>query len=663
MQYTTKVQSMKFDFSAYTLDEIRAAIKNVLPIAPAGGQAHNENSRKLADLMRSQSLARDALIYLQTVGTQSIRTVTPFNLQTLVAEKFQSYAATAQNVTVEKKVFPIVAGFPDYRGKEQDIKDLLPGVTVVPFDPAYAINVAAAASMSAYTVVQGTGTVVPIIPPNAMYTGAPFATVAWSQSFFPNCGGSISASGLEWAHVMYHKFYPDKDKFMETFVACVPIRKDVLSKDETKWVKTFLPQTWTGFRPVDDIERLTALQKLQAYRSKDNAGISAMTYGIYGEQFGPQYRLTEKISNFEIFLKALDDSLKVYPIRYVAKDERELVSAFELMKRYGFTPVHYSGKPVDGIEDRKTGQYTYVDQIVYHGKCCTKPFTGKITVEGAIAYSEQNRRLAREKLVKYSGARVIGYRAHVMGLEQFVIGMSAPHNAVAVMSQKETSHTDESIWSLIMIAGHVRNTYLYHRKTLQQFLAVVDTLNLHRKVKNLPVTTYMDWDPMNRPIWHPFTKEQRKRLVAILNEYESFGIVTGDVSDQDLSNMVSVAQQDPSFELKMAHVASQAKDSGLFHIAPVGSVMLPKVMSPAQSVAGEDFGEDFSAPDPIPVVVNKPRVKMDLGIDPMLSIDEQALKMGKELSLQSLQLHDGKIPIDPGEVNQVHDSGGGIPQF
>jgi len=90
-----------------------------------------------------------------------------------------------------------------------------------------------------------------------------------------------------------------------------------------------------------------------------------MTYGIYGEQFGPQYKLVEKMGYFEIFLRALPEVSKKYPIRYISKDEKELICAQNLMLEYGFKQIHFHERPLNGIAPMKTGYNVYAEQIVF----------------------------------------------------------------------------------------------------------------------------------------------------------------------------------------------------------------------------------------------------------------------------------------------------------
>jgi len=198
------------------------------------------------------------------------------------------------------------------------------------------------------------------------------------------------------------------------------------------------------------------------------------------------------------------------------------------------------------------GLCNYTDQIVYSPKCMTSPYSGKITKEDVQKYIDANMSLCQQKFQKYAGVKVLGYRAHIMGMEDNVVGMAAPHNAVGVMCNLVSGTKPAPLWKLVMIAGYVRNTFLYHRKTLPQFLAMINIINEKRKVKGEETINYSAWERMVRPPWHAFTKEQRKRSIIILREWESYGDIKDDISDQDLADLVTKASADPEFLKKMA---------------------------------------------------------------------------------------------------------------
>jgi len=272
--------------------------------------------------------------------------------------------------------------------------------------------------------------------------------------------------------------------------------------------------------------------------------------------------------------------------------------------------VHYMGHPVDGVDHMETGLCDYTDQVVFVPKCMTSPFSGKTNEETVDDYVTNNIRLVQQKFVKYAGVRVLGYRAHVLGMEKYVIGMAAPHNAIGVMCSLNTHTPAVPLWNLVMTANHVRNTYLYHRKTLEQFLAMIDTVNETRRDKRQAEIVYMPWKRMVRPPWFAFTKEQRKRNIILLREWEEYGDVKDDISDQDLSDMVAKANDNPGFLESMAKI--QKEDEKRRDV--YGSVSTKHTIP-----AADDFFGSMATADDLDVVAPTPKKRPDL-VMPTVSV-------------------------------------------
>jgi len=616
MKFVNKAKMGSFDFTKYKLEEIRGALKIVCDYSPSGAQVFNKEAMELANLMRAENLAPAALLYMQTAGHLTTRVISPFNLQNLLVEKFGDYRCDEQKMIVQGKTFKLTVGFVNYKDQDDDVKQLLPGTKVVPFDAAFCLNVSTAAGMSRYLADKTGGKVIPVTPPTNLYPGAPYDASSLCSIFEPNIGGIASLTGLEWAHFMYQYFYDTRLKFMESFAATVILPDVVLSKDKAFWAKTYKPETWTAYKPKDDVQRLESLAKMQAYRSKDNTGISALTYGIYGEEFGAQYRLVEKMGSFEIFLESLGEPFKKYPIRYITNDERELVSAHLLMKKYQFSPKHYYIRPLDGVEPTVGGEYVYTDTIIFHPKCCTRPFTGKLNEINVQKYICESANAAGNRIAKYQGAVIVGFKGHVLGLENHVIGMATPHNAVATMVANAKTYRRPEIWTTIMIAGYVRNTYLYHRRTLAYMLNRVDELNAKSKVQ----VKYMPWKRLTRPDWHPFTKEQRKRVIVQLNEFERFGVFPDDISDQNLLEIISKAQDDPDFQAQIGrNREADRRTDNIFEV----QAAVPR--SEVHAEAGDDL-EELNEPDRPELVIKlspKPDVSKNSKVSSSLTEDSK----------------------------------------
>lgn len=605
MNFTSQRAIKDADFSEYSCEEIRAAIKIVCDYSMPGAHTNNMKAGQLAERLRRDRSAPAAIMHVIQAGKSATRVITPFNVQPQLAERYKDYKADMNEIQVQKVHIPIVVGFPNYKGQETVIESLLPGSKVVKFDAPFSMNVAVVAAATRYEVVKGLGRVHPVTPPTALYDQAPYNGVALSQTFQPQVGGDISLQGLDWAHFLYNKFYPDKEAFMSTVVGCMNITTKVCNPSSGLWTKTFSPLLWSALNPTDDKQRVEYLTKMQAYRSKDNSGISAMTYGIYGEEFGPQYRMAEKMGNFKIFLDTLPDEALKCPVRYVSKDEHELISAQNLMSVRGFKLKHFCDHLLDGTPPHRTGVHSYIGDIVYDPDCVTSPFAGKYTDEIVSAYVADNQYKYAEALTKYNNATVIGLRGHVLGLEDHVIGMATPHNAVGVLVLDAGKAGALAIWRTVMIAGHVRNTYLYHRKDLSYFLATIDVQNMEAKRTGKKARVYMPWRRLERPVWFAFTKEQRKRYLSAINEIESFGSVGENISDIELMDMVSQANEDPKFAKTMGqYMNDDLAKRDQFSVVKAGNVLAP-VPKKKEDVVVE--GEDLEVEEK---EVKRPKINL-----------------------------------------------------
>jgi len=277
------------------------------------------------------------------------------------------------------------------------------------------------------------------------------------------------------------------------------------------------------------------------------------------------------------------------PIRYISEDERELVSAQLLMGKYGFKLKHYHARVLNDVKPSTKGKYVYTDTIVYDPKCLTAPYSGKMKEEAVEIYIESNTVLVLDSLTKYTGCTVLGFRAHVLGLEANVIGMATPHNAVGVMVADQGECTPEQVWTTIMVASFVRNTYLYHRRPLSFFLDRILTLNVDRKAKGLAPTKFMAWDRIRRPIWFAFTKEQRKKLVDLLRECEMFGDYDEHMNDADLVLLSERAQSDPKFQKVLMRNVARDQDVEADRLkVTYGGVSAPKMSTPSSVDPGDD---------------------------------------------------------------------------
>lgn len=591
MNFTSRSTLAAFDFTKYTLDEIRGALKLVCDYSPSGAMVLSPKARDLADILRTRGLGPQALLYMQTAGHLSTRVVSPFNLQSLLSEQFSDYQCNDKFMAANGLQLPITAGFVNYKAKYAEVQATLPGVKVIPFDAVLALNVGVVAGMTRYSADKSGGKVIPVTPPTNLYTGAPYDGSALCLAFNADFAGITPMAGLDWAHFLYQYFFPTKDQFLATIATYIIFPEPVLNTSKTAWTKTFKPEIWPVFKPRDDVQRIECLAKMQAYRSKDNAGISALTYGVYGEEFGSSYRLCEKMTNFEIFVSHLGDELKIYPIRYISNDEKELVCAHIIMRRYGFTPRHYYPRVLDGIEPALRGEYVYNKTIIYHPKCCTTPFTGKMTKEAVAAYAAQNVIHADDRIAKFSGAVQVGFRAHVLGLEGHVLGMATPHNAVAVMVIDCGQYSQAKIWNTIMVAGHARNTYLFHRKPLTHMMDLMVQSNAARQFP----FEMIQWQPLRRPSWHPFTKEQRKRIITTLNEFERFGIVPDNISDQDLVIVTNKAQEDPDYLVHLGTMKEAQREKDEIRVQ-VASLKSPVPAKPTK-MDGDNLEDEAPPPE------------------------------------------------------------------
>jgi len=589
MQFITDEMVNGLDFSRFEPGQIAAAIDIVMSIRIPGPYTNDDVAKELAVTLRTKMMCPMAMTYLCSVKGLTQRIVTPFNVETLLAERHKSYKSTSNVVEVAGLHFERQACFLNYKQKEHLIEELLPGTKAVKFEPVFALNVSLAASLTKYVVEKQKGIVVPVTPPEELYKGAPYEGMSLAASFSVGVGGDSSLQGADWAHCLYHKFFDSRTQFNKAVATYTRVSSHVRSADG-QWTKLFKPSAWTAFRPVNNVERVSSLARLQGYRGKDTRGLSAMSYAAYGEDFGTQYRLAEKVQNFEIFLQTIPASCKGSPLRVMTKDEREMVTCQMICREWGINFVHYFGRTLNDQESLNGSPYDYKGQIIYDPKCVTAPYTGKLDETGVTAYVGKNLIKITNRIAKYSGADHVGIRAHVIGAEKHVVGMGAPHNAVGVIVMGHGLKRDavQKVWTLIMIAGHVRNTFVYTRKTVSEYLGLVEVMNEKRKALGEPLTIYMEYNEMRRPPWYAFTKEQRRHYTSILRVSERFGEVPDDISDTDLAKLVEVAYADESFVKNLA--ATVVPGSEL--LVEAKTVSAPKVAVPESDEEEVDLADD-----------------------------------------------------------------------
>jgi hypothetical protein len=624
MQFITDEMVNGLDFSRYEPGQIAAAIDIVMSMRIPGPYINDDVAKELAIMLRERKMCPMAITYLSSVKGLSQRIVTPFNVETLLAERHKSYVSTPSLVEVAGLHFTRQACFLNYKQKEHLIEELLPGTKAIKFEPVFALNVSLAASLTKYVVEKQKGIVVPVTPPEELYKGAPYEGMSLAASFSVGVGGDSSLQGADWAHCLYHKFFETRVQFNRAVATYTRVPQHVKSADG-QWTKLYKPNAWTAFKPMSNVERISSLARLQGYRGKDTRGLSAMSYAAYGEDFGTQYRLAEKVQNFEIFLQTIPDSCKQLPLRVMTKDEREMVSCQMICKEWGFNFIHYFGRTLNDQESLDGSPYDYKGQIIYDPKCVTAPYTGKLDETGVSTYVAKNLVKIANRIAKYAGADHVGIRAHVIGAEKHVVGMGAPHNAVGVivMGHGLTRNAVQKVWTLIMIAGHVRNTFVYTRKTVSEYLGLVEVMNEKRKLTQEPPTIYMEYNDMRRPPWYAFTKEQRRHYTSILRVSERFGEVPDDISDTDLAKLVEVAYADESFVKNLAATVVPGSDL-LVEVKNVKNQ--PKVVLPESEEDEVDLAEEDEY-DPLGDLTTAAQLK-GAKYDPSLDNEVENLTVG-----------------------------------
>jgi len=546
--------------------------------------------------------AGDAIAYAMEANTTSVRIATPFNIQKLLSERTGEYKRTADATVVEKITIPDEVGFPKYSGKVAALQRILVGVTIVDYDCVFAMNVALVAGHTRYLSKDGTGQVLAVGQAREMYKGSPYFGTAIAASFPKGFGGQMNMQGVEWAHFLYHRLYPERVKFCETVAVRMRIDPDVCNATRKvngevkpaplRWTKTFDPANWSMFVINNSVLYLTVLRKLQDYRGKDTNGISAMTYAAYGEEFNSDYRLAEKISNFKLFLSNIDDDMrKRYPVYYITDSERELICAMKLALNMDFTFVHYHSQPIviDGTkyDPAKSGRFTFTGKLVYDGRCVTSPFSAKLERIDVDNYIDKNRCVIQDVEAKFSASPCFAIRAHVLGVEEHIIGMACPHNGVGVFMRGKGRFSQTEVWRLVSMAGHVRNTYLFHRRSLSNYLETHDRVMLEKELSKRK--GIMEWVPLQRPLYHPFTKEQRKRVEDILKTFNVFTADMANMSELDLLDHVQIASRDPkkADALARAMVDDKIRQQDPFTVSVPVNAVVP--------VRGVKIGQDLEA--------------------------------------------------------------------
>lgn len=680
MQYPKSFNEEAFDFSRWQLPEIRAAIEIVSGWRMEGDILYNDAAKALATILSEKQIAHKATVYVATVRGMSTRTVTPFNFESVLADRYEDYDRDEQKCCAAGYSFPVVANLVKYNARDAGLQSLVPGAVFVPFDAIYAMNVSVVAATTSYNVTKGIGRVIPKLIPVKMYDGAPQNGEGISLLFSKNCAGENSLVGDDWASWLYHKHYESRKSFNHTVCEAIPMTDAVKVGKPPVWECPFKPNAWGVPLPVKDVSRLDNMMKMQAFRSKDNTGFSAMTYAAYGEGYGASYRISEKIGNFVIFLGCLTDDEKKMSLRYISTDERELVLAMKECATAGQRFVHYYDRDLDDVEPQLKGKYVYAGQIIYDPKCCTPPFTGKMIHSEVDVYKIKNRDIVTEYLTKYQGAHLVGVRAHVMGMESDVVGMACPHNGVGVIVAGRGKSKKTPVWNLILIAGYVRNTYLFTRKTLAQYLVIVDVQNAMNAKVDGKITEYMPWTKLDRPQYHAFTKEQRRRYITLLREEEIFGEIPDNVADTNLRDMIDQAMKDPVIMSKMVKRAKQEKEEEDNITRAIPVARKKEIRREKESVAAERLESESSEDEDPPLNittaqmlerVNQLARELEEGFS--LTVPQgvdmsQAFKLGGEDpyadSLKSFvavpSLVSLAIPREVGHEAAIYDGRGGV---
>jgi len=548
MQFITMIRQDELDFAQYELCQIAGALDIVMGIRFAGLCQKDDRAIQLAKMLLSRGLVPKALTYMNTVHAVSRVIVTPFNVQTMLSEKDVTCVVKDQVTTVQGVQFRSQASFLDYKGKEEQVAQLLPGTEVVPFDVVFAVNIAVTASVTKYVVEDNAGIVISVSNDDEMYPNAPSRGTQLVKMFPLNLAGMRSRQGMDWANFLYHRYYHERAQFSQDFALWMQIPSNMMGMDR-RWSKLFSPQYWPALSATSPEQAILMMQRARDFQDETTRGKSVMSCAVYGQELGETYQLAKKIQNLRYFLESVPQEMRTKQLCIVTADEQEKSQYQNLCHQLFFESIKiWEVRFVQPGMWETSEPLNCSDQVVYDPRSLTMQYLGAPTEEGVREYVTWNAQRVEDRIKCFRGALYVGVRAHVLGLEKYVVGMACPHKAIGVIvfGCIGIQQTVQQVWGLVSLAIHARGTFLYTRRTLKYYMDLIVKANVRRRVEGEVEINYSPYVELERPPIDLFSNYQRKRdefyllqMGVTLNQ----GLLMTDIEVSNLVNKYLVIEQ------------------------------------------------------------------------------------------------------------------------
>jgi len=360
----------KFDVSSlseYSYGELHCALKITTRREYGGPIEDTQRARQLATSMMTEKTTVEILRYFMSLQGKVDLKLTPFSIESMARSRFYDYETDEKSVRFGKMIIPKRLGFVDYTGMEDQLRKAFPNSTVIAFSESWAFNVNI---MASYTRSVRTGDKVRIDYGNYSYMENMFQAGEILQDVMEQLEPKTSMCGYEWASWLYHTLWKSKVDLMGYLaqVFAPPESKMTLVDKVVVWNRPLEIDTFKiHVAPNKAEEFLPLMQRYQLIRGQNSSPRSAMTYSMYGSDFGPDMALAEDLSGFRHYLDYLKD-IGVpdgSKILYHSDSERALMCAAVILKKYKYMLHHTQNFVIEGFSGATDNAWDLSSVYVY----------------------------------------------------------------------------------------------------------------------------------------------------------------------------------------------------------------------------------------------------------------------------------------------------------
>jgi len=387
--------------------------------------------------------------------------LTPFSIESMARSRFYDYETDEKSVRFGKMIIPKRLGFVDYTGMEDQLRKAFPNSTVIAFSESWAFNVNI---MASYTRSVRTGDKVRIDYGNYSYMENMFQAGEILQDVMEQLEPKTSMCGYEWASWLYHTLWKSKVDLMGYLaqVFAPPESKMTLVDKVVVWNRPLEIDTFKiHVAPNKAEEFLPLMQRYQLIRGQNSSPRSAMTYSMYGSDFGPDMALAEDLSGFRHYLDYLKD-IGVpdgSKILYHSDSERALMCAAVILKKYKYMLHHTQNFVIEGFSGATDNAWDLSSVYVYDpNQISDNGFT--VNNEKSLEkYRAKQKKAYEAKQYMWRTAKLVAITMHIIGYESSCICLPAPHNMIGVLVIGYEAGQRNRLWNTCMLATIYRCIY------------------------------------------------------------------------------------------------------------------------------------------------------------------------------------------------------------